>query len=81
MLIDYCSACFNTQPPEGGWDGNDTFFISLDRFNTQPPEGGWVRADKSAEKAQGFNTQPPEGGSRLNTSLAAVPDGFQHTAA
>ena len=34
--------CFNTQPPEGGWNfiiNNDRFYHS---FNTQPPEGGWV---------------------------------------
>ena len=33
--------CFNTQPPEGGWDWVIfTFYVSA-CFNTQPPEGGW----------------------------------------
>ena len=40
FLITF-SLGFNTQPPEGGWEG----FISCPpatwRFNTQPPEGGW----------------------------------------
>ena len=36
-------SCFNTQPPEGGWE-----FVQFDKFdvrgfNTQPPEGGWFR--------------------------------------
>ena len=33
--------CFNTQPPEGGWEVPARDEISLRRFNTQPPEGGW----------------------------------------
>ena len=36
-----CHCCFNTQPPEGGWD---LFLIKPIHhlgFNTQPPEGGW----------------------------------------
>ena len=38
FLVD----CFNTQPPEGGWDTHrlPTGFHRC--FNTQPPEGGWV---------------------------------------
>ena len=40
-----CHCCFNTQPPEGGWD---LFLIKPIHhlgFNTQPPEGGWVYND------------------------------------
>ena len=38
------TACFNTQPPEGGWR-QFLCHPSLYRegFNTQPPEGGWVK--------------------------------------
>ena len=34
---------FNTQPPEGGWDFEQTIQIYCLRFNTQPPEGGWLQ--------------------------------------
>ena len=33
---------FNTQPPEGGWDGCGHCLPRANRFNTQPPEGGWA---------------------------------------
>ena len=36
-----CNLCFNTQPPEGGWDYNIHQSKQRDCFNTQPPEGGW----------------------------------------
>ena len=32
MLIDYCSACFNTQPPEGGWTSILVLCISAYMF-------------------------------------------------
>ena len=36
------TACFNTQPPEGGWLLRvRTLFRRMLCFNTQPPEGGW----------------------------------------
>ena len=31
---------FNTQPPEGGWQGRYSKKLTLSSFNTQPPEGG-----------------------------------------
>ena len=36
------SACFNTQPPEGGCENADlaAFEFASACFNTQPPEGG-----------------------------------------
>ena len=54
---------FNTQPPEGGWDGQMGAGFGRYSFNTQPPEGGWaiLKMFCSARRA-GFNTQPPEGG-------------------
>ena len=36
------SACFNTQPPEGGWATKLAEQLGMAGFNTQPPEGGWV---------------------------------------
>ena len=36
------SRCFNTQPPEGGWNQPDRDSGQRDGFNTQPPEGGWI---------------------------------------
>ena len=35
------SFCFNTQPPEGGWDEPNHTPVAVFCFNTQPPEGGW----------------------------------------
>ena len=35
-------ACFNTQPPEGGWICGVIIDMPDFGFNTQPPEGGWV---------------------------------------
>ena len=54
--------CFNTQPPEGGWDPARPKCSAPGRFNTQPPEGGWPARHKAARPPRGFNTQPPEGG-------------------
>ena len=34
--------CFNTQPPEGGWNTLNIKVIPPTGFNTQPPEGGWT---------------------------------------
>ena len=34
--------CFNTQPPEGGWEASCRRHTGHGGFNTQPPEGGWV---------------------------------------
>ena len=44
--------CFNTQPPEGGWELQRKSASATHSFNTQPPEGGWSDdAIKSAEKS------------------------------
>ena len=53
---------FNTQPPEGGWDGGIQGGGKNGGFNTQPPEGGWGRFGVLIGYSLGFNTQPPEGG-------------------
>ena len=54
--------CFNTQPPEGGWEGAGEKEDNTECFNTQPPEGGWCRDDCFDVGFKCFNTQPPEGG-------------------
>ena len=38
--------CFNTQPPEGGWNPLLELLAPQARFNTQPPEGGWSLSQK-----------------------------------
>ena len=39
--------CFNTQPPEGGWQRFVGNFLQAHGFNTQPPEGGWADGAKA----------------------------------
>ena len=34
--------CFNSQPPEGGWQAALVRACIHRRFNSQPPEGGWL---------------------------------------
>ena len=53
---------FNTQPPEGGWNGRFYGRLYAICFNTQPPEGGWFVVFSGQPLLAGFNTQPPEGG-------------------
>ncbi len=55
-------ACFNTQPPEGGWLAEIAGQYLKQGFNTQPPEGGWLCYELCEMLDDGFNTQPPEGG-------------------
>ena len=38
----YSRSCFNTQPPEGGWNITKFSVTPTRGFNTQPPEGGWA---------------------------------------
>ena len=41
MLLSCKKKCFNTQPPEGGWEHFNKATKYVTSFNTQPPEGGW----------------------------------------
>mgnify|MGYP003083056947 CR=1 FL=1 len=45
-VIAACTTCFNTQPPEGGWQQLGNHALPVVRFNTQPPEGGWDIGEK-----------------------------------
>ena len=49
-------ACFNTQPPEGGWVCSDWLEYLKPCFNTQPPEGGWPAAVCYALKQMDVST-------------------------
>ena len=75
-------ACFNTQPPEGGWRSQCSCYY-LDKVSThsRPKAAGASAALLHAPNAC-FNTQPPEGGWAPPTSspLTAYAQ-FQHTAA
>ena len=74
-------ACFNTQPPEGGWTINSVSSFPICCFNTQPPEGGWAVPFSHCRCRHRFNTQPPEGGWVYDDALCMGKLGFQHTAA
>ena len=69
-------ACFNTQPPEGGWVAHVPRAFLLCRFNTQPPEGGWIFGSSTRAVRCCFNTQPPEGGWQFAISRAYPKAGF-----
>ena len=50
----FVSACFNTQPPEGGWIYLGALQPLPCCFNTQPPEGGWMLTKLMTADKQGF---------------------------
>ena len=58
-------ACFNTQPPEGGWVSylyrNDREYLVS--THSRLKAAGRQRINKNFRK-KSFNTQPPEGGWR-----------------
>ena len=57
QVLRYWSACFNTQPPEGGW--HQVAHIAsggIISFNTQPPEGGWLGRLKTGEMNKTVST-------------------------
>ena len=66
------SACFNTQPPEGGWTQNAGRRLVRPCFNTQPPEGGWLLPSFNFPFRICFNTQPPEGGWATSTKASCI---------
>ena len=46
--------CFNTQPPEGGWNKRHCLTYWATCFNTQPPEGGWFSHQQTLRRADEF---------------------------
>ena len=69
-------ACFNTQPPEGGWAWISRLSVTGYGFNTQPPEGGWFFMVLSFPDNKSFNTQPPEGGWVIRRGILSDGVGF-----
>ena len=74
-------SCFNTQPPEGGWDVLQHCVGGCVSFNTQPPEGGWF--DDVAVAAGEIWFQHTAARRRLANvmTLSTKLTKFQHTAA
>ena len=61
--------CFNTQPPEGGWDHRLRLQYSLIGFNTQPPEGGWAEEEfKTTGSEVSTHSRPKAAGSVFTTT-------------
>ena len=57
-----CLFCFNTQPPEGGWDDSvSCLFVELVSTHSRLKAAGRRRFPIRLIRF-GFNTQPPEGG-------------------
>ena len=57
--------CFNTQPPEGGWDGFKRRRWQVIGFNTQPPEGGWaLQIYANRRKGVSTHSRPKAAGNR-----------------
>ena len=75
------SACFNTQPPEGGWLDYLKQRITASCFNTQPPEGGW----EAPYSSWLYNEQFQHTAARRRLAGATIKPNirtkFQHTAA
>ena len=62
--------CFNTQPPEGGWNKKNQKNCHKYGFNTQPPEGGWgykQKAEITAEAVSTHSRLKAAGKNRLKT--------------
>ena len=55
--------CFNSQPPEGGWDKHNAEDVDSDMVSThsRPKAAGWWLLLLAADSIC-FNSQPPEGG-------------------
>ena len=73
--------CFNTQPPEGGWEFPACVRQVICSFNTQPPEGGWVIIDIHGYNIALFQHTAARrrlAGVGKNTAQILL---FQHTAA
>ena len=76
--------CFNTQPPEGGWEGIGDVSSSITGVSTRsrPKAAGNCLHMYQPSLLKSFNTQPPEGGWELPTYVPAKSiEEFQHAAA
>ena len=62
--------CFNTQPPEGGWDNRAKWHITDGLFQHTAARRRLGNSHHSSLlHINGFNTQPPEGGWRCGFTV------------
>ena len=54
--------CFNTQPPEGGWERQETIVETIKVSTHSRLKAAGNSDNKSRSQCKCFNTQPPEGG-------------------
>ena len=69
-------ACFNTQPPEGGWAVAAVFPMRRFVSTHSRPKAAGVTLDIRLNKIISFNTQPPEGGWSVSALMAEVQSCF-----
>ena len=73
--------CFNTQPPEGGWDCGQLQVWRFQVSTHSRPKAAGSSHFRFAIRDQRFNTQPPEGGWQIFYIAGGGVVLFQHTAA
>ena len=78
---DIFNLCFNTQPPEGGWEKNPPFDLAAYEFQHTAARRRLGSSILISSLAPCFNTQPPEGGWPMNLFASNAGAKFQHTAA
>ena len=80
LPLPACTDCFNTQPPEGGWQTRARAGAGSSGFNTQPPEGGWFdKANRLFRDVVSTHSRPKAAGRRAIRRPIRIK--FQHTAA
>ena len=73
--------CFNTQPPEGGWEGASNRHHCYRKFQHTAARRRLDQISYPTYRQYCFNTQPPEGGWLKAFTLPCPGGMFQHTAA
>ncbi len=74
-------ACFNTQPPKGGWKPKDDEEADKDVSTHSRLKAAGIRAWPTIALLTSFNTQPPKGGWTPEKLINLATIRFQHTAA
>ena len=74
-------ACFNTQPPEGGWVFEFVQAHKFPSFNTQPPEGGWEVKQFLLDFCEVSTHSRPKAAGIVQVIVFVILNMFQHTAA
>ena len=74
--------CFNSQPPEGGWEVFRFGLAQHVSFNSQPPEGGWILHFGAVDSALPVSTHSrPKAAGHLSWYIRLIRFLFQLTAA